>query len=139
VPKWYHRTIVLGDSGPDVDVVRRKLNLGPGSFDQTAKSMVSGMTWSEGDVTPDVAEKIGESAINEAGTPDWFTTEFGPHDLFARSGEDVRFVRGKLGLGTADDRVDPDLEAAVRRFQSAHELEPNGVVNEDLANLIGSE
>lgn len=138
VPLWYRREIKLGDSGPDVAVVRRKLGLDPsGSFDESTAERVRGLAKrrsvkSKGEVTEDVARELGESSTAEL-TPEWFSRTL---NLWTE-GNDVRTLRGLLGLGTNDDRFDPDCESAVRRFQSQHRLEPSGVVDESLAKLIG--
>ncbi len=80
-----------------------------------------------------VAEKIGESAANEAGlTPEWFSRPIELHDI----GEDVRAVRKALGVWD-DNRFEVDLESAVRRFQAEKGIEPDGKVSEDLAKMIG--
>lgn len=143
-PLWFWRTIFSGDYGPDVQVVQRKLGIEPtGWYDRSTKERVIGMArkrniQTNGEVNEDVAIALGESEANKSDlTPTWFVEEFGPADLFSKSGEDVRAVRSKLGLGDRDDRYDPDLESAIRRFQSEHDLHPDGKVTEELSKVIG--
>lgn len=143
IPKWYTREIVTGMSGPDVDVVRRKLGLSPGQHDRASEDRIKALARkndveSRGEVNPDVAKYLGESEANRAGlVPVWFKRELGPKDMFSAAGDDVRQLRGRLALAVGDDRYTPEVEDAVRRFQSYHGLLPNGVVDEELAKLIG--
>jgi peptidoglycan hydrolase-like protein with peptidoglycan-binding domain len=143
-PLWFWRSIFSGDFGPDVQVVQRKLGLEPtGWYDRSTMERVIGMARKQnirtnGEVNEDVAVALGESEANKSGlTPQWYVESFGPADLFSKSGPDVRAVRVILGLGGNDDRYDPDLEAAVRRFQSQHDRHPDGIVDEDLAKILG--
>ena len=139
VPLWFKRTIVPGDTGPDVDAVRRKLGLGPGPYDQITISRVRGLMSkfgyaSDGEIDRVAAIHIGETAVNDAGlAPDWYRRPVGLWD----EGEDVRAVRGILGLGGEDNRYDPDCEAAVKRFQSSKRIEPTGEIDEETARLLG--
>lgn len=127
-------------TGPDVDVVRRKLGLGPGPYDITTQRMVLAVARkskiaSDGEVNREVAEKLGPSAAEAAGLgPGWYTR---PIIMLFEEGEDVRALRGRLGLGTNDNRFDPDAEAAVRRIQSANDLPVTGLVDERTAKVIG--
>lgn len=135
VPLWYRRVIQMGDTGPDVRIVRRKLGLIPdGPFDRAAIERIRGMTNDKTDVVDEViATLLGESEANKAGlTPEWFTRPLERHDI----GEDVRALRAILGVWD-DNRFEHDLEDAVRRFQSARGLLPDGKVNEELARLLG--
>lgn len=140
-PLWFKRELNIGDEGPDVRVVRRKLGLpDDGPYDRIVAERIRGMAKqknvkSKGEVNADVATALGESAANEAGlTPEWYTRDL---QLWFQ-GEDVRALRRILNVPAAeDDRYDPDIEAAVRRFQSAHDLPVDGLVTADLAILIG--
>ncbi len=142
-PLWYKRVITEGMVGEDVNVVRRKLGLTDGSYDRAAIKRVVGFMSrngqkSDGKVSPAVAEMLGESQANLAGlVPLWFERELGPKDMFSASGEDVRQLRGRLALDVGDDRYTPDVEGAVRRFQSHYGLEVNGIVDENVAKLLG--
>jgi peptidoglycan hydrolase-like protein with peptidoglycan-binding domain len=139
-PLWFRRELHIGDEGPDVRIVRRKLGLPPdGPYDSIVAERIRGMgrhakVNTDGEVNADVAEALGEAEATKAGlAPEWFTREL---ELW-NEGEDVRALRNILGLGTADDRYDPDAEAAVRRFQSANKLRSTGRVTEKLAQLLG--
>jgi len=142
-PIWYRRILAEGMSGDDVNVVRRKLGLTNGPYDKTTMTRLAGMASKhnikfDGKVSPSVAEMLGESEANKAGlVPAWFERELGPKDMFSASGEDVRQLRGRLALSVGDDRYTPEVEDAVRRFQSHHKLEPTGVVDAELAKLLG--
>jgi peptidoglycan hydrolase-like protein with peptidoglycan-binding domain len=139
-PLWYTRVIELGMTGPDVKVVRRKLGfLADGPYDQAVQQRVMGMsrrtnTNTDGEVNEDVAAVLGESAVNDSGlAPEWFTREIGLWE----EGEDVRAVREILGLGSNDNRFDPDAEAALKRFQSSARLATTGRVDETTAIRMG--
>lgn len=140
VPRWFRRELDIGDEGSDVEVVRLKLGLGPGVYDTNTKRMVLALARkkgipSDGEVNSEVAEQLGSTAAEDAGlTPSWYVQ---PVDQMFQEGEDIRALRERLGLGSTDNRFDPDAESAVRRFQSAHGLPMTGQVNEDLAKLIG--
>ena len=141
-PLWFKRDILLGMSGPDVDVIRRKLGLAPGHYDRAAMEKVLGVArrakvQTNGEVNEAVADLIGESEANKAETtPEWFTR---PLDGLWLEGEDVRSLRRILGFTNNDNRYDPDTEAAVKRLQSGLGLEPTGFVDVDLARKIGEE
>jgi peptidoglycan hydrolase-like protein with peptidoglycan-binding domain len=139
-PLWYKREITLGMEGPDVRVVRRKLGfIEDGPYDRSVQQKVVGMARkrnveTDGEVNPEVAEMIGETEANqEEVAPVWWTREI---DLW-EEGEDVRELRVILGLGDRDNRYDPDAEALVRQFQSAHHLPISGKVDIDTARAIG--
>lgn len=139
VPSWYRRVIYVGMTGPDVEVVRRKFGLGSGPYDTTTERMVAALARknriaSDGETNREVAEKLGPSAAEEAGLgPDWYVR---PIEQMFQEGEDVRALRGRLGLGKNDNRFDADAEAAVRRIQSAHDLPVTGLVDERTAQAI---
>jgi peptidoglycan hydrolase-like protein with peptidoglycan-binding domain len=141
IPLWYSREINLGDEGPDVRIVRRKLGLDPDQpYDVIAAERIRGMAGknkvsSAGEVNEAVAEVLGESAATAAGlAPEWFTRDL---QLWFE-GDDVLAVRRILGVGhLGDNRYDPDVEAAVRRYQSANALVVDGLVNEELARKLG--
>lgn len=140
IPHWYRRDIQLWDCGPDVDIVLRKLGEPPGCYGETAAEKVRGLArkrkiQTDGEVNADVAKALGPSASADL-TPVWYVDHGRPYDLWDE-GEDVRKLRGLLGLSTLDNRYDPDTEAAVRRFQSQRNLLPTGRVDEELAKLLG--
>lgn len=140
IPLWFKRELDLGDEGPDVRVVRRKVGLpDEGPYDRIVSERVRGLAKhlkldSHGEVNADLAIALGESAANRAAlTPEWYVRDLAP----GFEGEDVAALRQILGLLPADSRYGPDLDAAVRRFQSARGLQVDGLVNADLAILIG--
>lgn len=140
-PLWFKRELHIGDEGPDVRIVRRKVGLpDDGPYDTITAERIRGMAKqkkvkSDGEVNPDVATALGESAANEAGLPpEWFTRDL---QLWFE-GDDVLALRRILKVENVNDnRYDPDVEAAVRRLQSAQGLPVDGLVNADLAKLIG--
>lgn len=135
-PLWFRRVIKIGDEGADVRVVRRKLGLFPdGPFDRACIERIKFMAKdSKVEVVDEaVATMLGESEANKAGlTPEWFTRPLELHSI----GEDVRALRRVLGVWD-DNRFEVDCEAAVRRFQSANGLDPDGKVDEALARKLG--
>lgn len=139
-PLWFTREIFLGDSGPDVRVVRRKLGfLEDGPYDLAVQQKVMGMarktgTATSGEVNAGVATALGETEAAKAGNlPQWYTREI----ALWEEGEDVRSVRRILGLGDSDNRYDPDAEAATRRFQSSLGLPLTGKVDQATARHLG--
>lgn len=137
-PLWFKRIIVLGDYGPDVIVIKRKLGLTPeGVYDRTTRALVMGMAKrsnvsTEGEVNGDVAVALGPAA-DDGIPPEWFKRELRHFD----AGDDVRSLNKALGLDPGDDRFREETEAAVRRLQSANGLEPTGLVDEELSRMIG--
>lgn len=131
-PQWFTRPLQLGDRGGDVRVVRRKLGLPDGNeMDDATVAHLLGAT-GQAVVTEEVAELFGESAADAAElTPEWFTRPLRVGDY----GSDVDVLRGKLGLpaGIFDWKCD----AAVRRVQSAARITPTGVVDAEVARIIG--
>jgi murein L,D-transpeptidase YcbB/YkuD len=144
VPSWYYREIHLGDIGPDVDVIRRKFGLAPGSYDHTCEGMVRAMAKKKNvpslgeTVDAEAAEMIGESEAARAGlVPSWYEMEIRPEDVFDYFGDDVRLLRGRLALDVGSDVWTPEVVDAVRRFQSQHGLLPTGTVDETFAKALG--
>lgn len=124
-PKWFRRTIVEGDAGSDVDIVRRRLGLLPGFYDDVAITIIRGLCSrhgidSEGTITAEVAEIIGESEANSAGLmPEWFVN----HDL--------------RRLAVLVNCPNGDLISAVMRWQGNHGFEPNAIITPEQALLLG--
>jgi len=143
LPHWFYRTITRGMTGPDVDIVRRKLGLGPGSYDRTCEGMIRAMSTknskaSLGEVNDELAGVLGETQASRAGlVPEWYKLELRPEDVFDYFGEDVRLLRGRLALDANTDVWTPEVVDAVRRFQSQHGLTPTGVVDEEFAKVLG--
>ena len=138
-PSWYHRALTLGMVGPDVALVQRKLRAcRTGVYDTETASRVKGVQFADklpvtGVVDAATAEVIGESC--RAGlTPDWFSRELG---LWSE-GDDVQRLRELLGFPDYG-RFDQPVEAAVRRFQSAHHLPLTGRVCEADAVALGDD
>ena len=84
-----------------------------------------------GKVDKQTAEKVGERA-RKGLAPEWFQRDL---ELWFE-GEDVRAARRAFGLGDKDNRYDPDLETAVRRFQSANGIYPDGIITREIATKI---
>lgn len=140
-PLWFKRELHIGDEGPDVRIVRRKVGLpDDGPYDIITAERIRGVgkqkkIQTDGEVNADVATALGESAANKAGlAPEWYTRDL---QLWFE-GDDVLALRKILDVpNTTDNRFDPDLEAAVRRFQSGAGIPVDGLVDADLAKLIG--
>lgn len=77
------------------------------------------------------AKKTGDRA-RKSKAPGWFTRDL---ELWTE-GEDVRAAREAFGLDARDDRYCPDMEAAVRRFQSERSLPLTGVVDRETATAV---
>lgn len=138
-PYWYKRVIRLGMTGPDVDVVRRKLGFPQGSYDRSVMQKVIGLAKSkkvhtDGEVNADVAEVLGKAADEDL-LPSWFPEDGRPMQLWDE-GENVRALNRSLGFTDNDNRFHPETEAAVRRLQSSLDLPVTGQVNGDLAKVI---
>lgn len=139
IPLWFKRDIHLGDIGPDVRIVRRKLGfVDQGPYDRSVSRMVMGLAKKKnvetsGEVNADVAQAIGPAA-DETLTPEWYERDL---EMWCHEGDDVRQLNSILGC-PRDNRFTPETEQAVRRFQSAHDIFPDGRVTADLAKLIGS-
>lgn len=125
-PQWYRRELSLGDSGPDVDAVRRKLLLEPGTYDQTLHAIVKGLgvrfgERQDGVLDQHIAQILGDTEVNKAGlVPDWYTQ----HDK-------IELARI---LGVLHER---SLVDAVKRWQGNHEYPPTGILDPDQARMIG--
>lgn len=134
-PSWYKRPIGVGDTGPDVKVVLRKLGLDPdGPFDQLATCRVKGVARTlgifnhDGVVDETIAGKLGEAAT--AGLlPEWFSLRLGDTGtMVARAG---------TLLGWETSEFTEEMEAVVRRFQSASRIEPTGILDAETARALG--
>lgn len=136
LPSWYRRPFGVGAEGPDVRIVLRKLGLDPeGPFDELAVTRVKGiarrmgMFEHDGVVDATIASALGEAAT-AALVPDWFT--IGPGD----EGSIVARARRLLDVGEGSAYTE-EMEAAVRRLQSANRLAPTGVIDAVTARLLG--
>ncbi len=134
---WFRKDIHPGDSGPDVAAIQRKLGVQvTGVYDDDTQSYVRGVQLAgkkkaTGIVDSDTAKDIGDVAeVN----PDWYT---GPINAIHQAGEDVRYVRGRLGLSTDDDRWEVEAEQACKRWQGTNGLPVTGFVDERMARQLG--
>jgi peptidoglycan hydrolase-like protein with peptidoglycan-binding domain len=129
------RPFGVGDEGPDVKVALRKLGLDPdGPFDELAVTRVKGIARAlgmfehDGVVDATIACALGEAAT-AALIPEWFSIR--PGD----SGSVVSRAASLLGLATST--FDAEMEAAVRRLQSASRMEATGVLDAETAKVLG--
>jgi peptidoglycan hydrolase-like protein with peptidoglycan-binding domain len=139
MPSWYRRELALGDSGPDVAVVQRKLKiLATGFYTRETEARVRAIQKQHDLPATGVVDELTAGAIGESErhglVPDWFT---GPLAL-GDTGEAVEHARWLLGLPRAG-AFDRELEDRLRRFQSAHQLYPTGVLTLDVATLLGED
>ena len=137
---WYSRILTIGCVGADVELVQRKLHVTSlsGVFDAETASRVRGIQFADklpvtGVVDSTTANAIGES-IRLGMIPDWFNGDMG----VGATGTAVTRLRTLLGLPDGD-RFDAPVEAAVRRFQSAHHLPLTGRMSEQDAIALGDD
>ena len=134
---WFSRLLTIGNVGDDVRLVQRKLNChASGKYDNETAARVRGVQKAHGllvtgMVDTTTAEKIGEHS-RWGLVPDWFSRELEP----GSHGEDVSRLTDMLGVEMVPDYT-PEVEAAVRRFQSAHRLPLTGRITEVDALSIG--
>ena len=136
LPRWFRRTLVDGEVGPDVQVVARKLGGMSVRYDSELIARVRGyqhMTGLEMDgiVGPLTAGALGEAADAHL-PPHWFTRDLS----LGMTGEDVDLLRFNLDLPDGDV-FDVDTHRAVLRYQSANRLPLSGVVDSRMALLLG--
>ena len=136
---WFHRILTIGMTGADVELVQRKLRSSvTGTYDADTASRVRGIQFADklpitGMVDSITADSIGESVRADV-PPDWYRRELGMRS----EGEDVQRLRELLGLHN-HGRFDREVEAAVRRFQSAHHLPLTGRIHEPDAAALGDD
>lgn len=134
-PQWFRRELNMGMQGPDVATVQRKVGALPtGTYDDETAARVRGFQMTKrkaptGEVDAATAAELGDTP---AVTPDWYTREL----QMWFEGPDVAALAARLGL-VGDDRFTPDVEAAVRRYQSQHRLPVTGKVDEQFARHLG--
>jgi peptidoglycan hydrolase-like protein with peptidoglycan-binding domain len=125
--------------GADVDLVRRKLNAPTGGkFDADLEARVRGLQRSvglpdTGVVDSDTADAIGEPSRRGL-VPEWFRRPLAP----GCHGDDVESLSFMLGLEPTT-AFSPEVEAAVRRFQSQLQMIPTGIVDEVVAVALGDD
>ena len=133
---WFTRDLVLGDEGPDVLFVQRRLGLDQsGVFDESTARAVRGLQRAKGlpmtgKVDKGTAGAVGERA-RKGRAPSWFSRPLGLGD----HGEDVFALTDALGL-VADSRFTAEVESAVLRIQSAAGYPLTGVADEKLVVRI---
>jgi peptidoglycan hydrolase-like protein with peptidoglycan-binding domain len=93
----------------------------------------------EGEVNEDVAKELGETSTAHL-APRWFREE----QELGSEGPDVQRARDLLGLTSArgvrnENRYDPDMEKAVRRFQSDRGIKPTGRLDAETARALGGD
>lgn len=136
-PKWYHRLLIGGESGPDVDVLHRKLGIVDTHYGEASRQMVRGIQQMLGvDVTgvldPVTATALGEAADADL-VPEWFTRQL----HVGCEGEDVLSLRERLlPESGGSTQFDTELHNAVLRFQSSRGLPLTGKVTEEIALLL---
>lgn len=139
-------------SGPDVDVVRRKLGFPEaGKYDRSVQAKVMGVAKkrgieTRGEVNQDVAEELGPAA-DEDQAPEWWPEDrrdLKQFDMGPEVKELNKLLNARAGmrqgepqaLDEGDDRFREDTEAAVKRFQSSKGLDPTGIVDLNLAKSL---
>ena len=138
-PRWWPGELAFASDGEWLTVVQRKLGAPlTGVYDEETEARIRGVQMSHdikptGLVDEQTAEVLGEDPV--AGlVPHWFDGEL---ELWS-AGPAVCAVRCRLGqVNKQDDRFDPDVEAAVRRFQSGNQLPVTGRVDEATAIELG--
>lgn len=136
-PGWFSRDLALGDRGADVMILQRRIGaMVDGYYGPDTEQRVRGLQKKAGlemtgKVNKATAQRIGERA-RKGLAPEWFHRDL---ELWFE-GEDVRAARIAFGLGDRDNRFDPDLESAVRRFQSEKGIYPTGIITKEIATAI---
>ena len=131
LPQWFTRPLIVGDTGPDVVVVQRKLGVRPtGLFGPGDSAVVRGYQYAmglqpSGQVDDATAVELGEAAGHDL-LPDWWTGEAvtSIHPLWPTV---VRLLDAPVG-GAVD---------ALKRFQGNNGLSVTGVVDEWTARRLG--
>lgn len=131
-PRWFTRPL----TPEGIAVVQRKVGaLATGTWNDDTEARVRGVQMVNkipptGEVDEETAEILGEDPAHGQ-VPAWFEGDLNLND----HSQAVCAVRCRLGVpNKSHDRYDADVEAAVRRFQSGHDLPVTGVV--DLATAI---
>ena len=134
-PKWFKRSLVDGEIGPDVAVVARKLGGSTFKYDSELQARVRGYQQAvglkmDGIVGPLTAGALGEAADAHL-PPTWFTRDL----RLGMQGEDVDLLRFNLDLPDSDV-FDLETRKAVLRYQSANKLPLTGEVDVCMALLL---
>lgn len=126
-PLWWSVDLSVGDVGPGVGVVQRKLLLpATGVFDESTAVGVRGFQAAHGVPVTGVVDEVTAGLLGPQAAdvllPDWWPG--------------VPLLPGEQGwvavLGAGRD------EAWLRRFQGQHGLSPDGVIDESTARLLGA-
>lgn len=135
LPKWFRRTLVDGEFGPDVQVVARKLGGASARYDSELQARVRGYQQQVGLLCDGVVGPLTAGALGEAADafmpPAWFTRDLS----LGMTGEDVDLLRFNLDLPDGS-LFDHDTRQAVLRYQSANRLPLTGTVDERMALLL---
>lgn len=135
LPKWYRRTLVDGEFGPDVSVVARKLGGASHRYDSELQARVRGYQQQVGLLVDGIVGPLTAGALGEAADahmpPQWFTRDLS----LGMVGEDVDLLRFNLNLPDGD-MFDPQTRQAVLRYQSANRLPLTGTVDLQMALLL---
>lgn len=125
-PRWHFRDLYPGDQGSDVALVQRKLGASiTKTMDDSTVALVRGFQRLHGVPITGVVDRVTASALGENATyglvPEWYQPTL-----------NEALLREALHI-----RSHVSLEDAIRRFQSAHNHYPDGVMTEALAIEIG--
>lgn len=133
MPSWFKRDLGPGDSGPDVEIVQRRLHAPETeTYGTVTETYVRGLQRLKGlpitgEVDEATAEAIGETA--RAGLPPlWYHRVL----RLGVTGADVQSLRQALGLSVGEE-YDTEVDRAVRRLQSRLGLKPDGVMTQELS------
>ena len=138
LPHWYHRIVMVGDTGPDVRAIRTVLNLAPeGAYDERCAALVRGRQRmhsmpTDGHVGPQTARILGEPA-DYGQVPLWWQ---GRNLHYGVKGQDVSEMGLRIDFWMGDT-FGQSYENAVRRWESAHGHKPTGVFTEQYAIEVG--
>lgn len=138
-PSWFRHVLSVGDSGPAVQIVQRKLKiLATGFYTRETEARVRAIQKQHDLPATGMVDEVTAGAIGELEryglVPDWFVGPLALGDV----GDDVEHLRWLLGLPRAGS-FDEEVETRLRRFQSSHRLRPTGVLTEDVATLLGED
>jgi peptidoglycan hydrolase-like protein with peptidoglycan-binding domain len=136
---WWRRELELGDTGPDVDVLQRKLRcVSRGVYDAETQARVRALQKRlgrpvTGRLDQETAQGLGDLPTASQ-APSWYVRNL----VLGDEGEDVAELRRMLGLSPSQ-KFTETVEMAVRRFQSGLGIPPDGVVGADVAIALGDD
>lgn len=133
MPAWFTRELSLGDEGPDVLIVQRKVDAPmTGVFDDDTAARIRGVEKrmgrkeQTGVVDAGVAEVLGEKP-GAGQRPEWWCGEAVTRGCACECVANLRILLGQPNLPVDFDQ---DFEDAVRRYQSENGLPVTGVADE---------